>query len=177
MSRKPRKRKVKGVPGAIVPQSARAVLAGVPVSVVAETPAETLEAAILRVVDRIGRHELVTAACTAEGVDSTSLYDWRDASDENARRYARARAAQARGLADEVVTVARRKPLDMVDVVQMKLEADALKWYVGKVLPAEFGDRIAVDGAVTHRVFVDFDELSAPASCASPAPDVSSAGS
>ena len=177
--RKPHKRKQRPAPGspgvpAVVPQSARATVAGIPPSVVAATPAATVAEAIERVLVRIEGRELVTAACAAEGLGVASLYDWRDASDENAKRFARARTLQAHGLAESALEVAGRTAVDIVDVAGRRLQFDAMKWFLTKVAPADYGDRVQVDGAVQHRVFVDLDELSAPPSGATTSADVSS---
>jgi hypothetical protein len=75
-----------------------------------------------------------------------------------ANNYARARMAQAVHYAEEIVQIADQK--DPEDVARDRLRVDTRKWYLSKVLPKIFGDKLDLDhsGAVTIRVVYDGDE-------------------
>ncbi len=137
-------------------QSSRAKAAGVKPSkrpkVVADTTAEKVE----RVLARIEEGELVTAACTAESVSPHRLLEWRDRSPENRQRYARVREAQAHRIAEDALAIAddgsrdtitdaqgRERP-DYEYAARSRLRFDARKWYVAKVAPTLYGDKLDI---------------------------------
>lgn len=159
-------------PGHAPAHSERAQLAGVPVSEDPEfrapTPAERVEF----VLARVARGELVGRACRAEGIDRETLYRWRDASEENATRYTRVRIAQADSLAEEALEIADDSSGDeIIDmetgkvrlntefVARSKLRHEARRWYVAKVAPKLYGEKLQHEHEGAVRLLVDVETL------------------
>jgi hypothetical protein len=139
-----------------VPQSDRARAAGVRPSVAAPTPADTTAEKVERVLARLESGELVTTACAAESLHMPRLYEWRDATPDNAKRYARAREAQADKIAQDALAIAddasgdtRYGPRDALIpdseyTARSRLRFDARRWYVSKIAPRLYGDKLDV---------------------------------
>ena len=136
-------------------QSARAKAAGVAPSLPPTTPAVDTAEKVARVIARIETGELVKASCEAESMSINRLLEWRDLSDANRNRYARARESQAHCIADEAMTIVDGPNADVVfddktgafrivgEVVQRaKLRAEQRRWYVAKVAPRQYGDKL-----------------------------------
>jgi hypothetical protein len=139
-----------------VPQSPRAKAAGVKPSVAPVTPADDTAEKIARVLARIEDGELVTDACVAESMSKLTLYAWRDATDANKVRYARAREAQADKIAEDAMVIAddasgdtRYGPRDALIPdseyqSRSRLRFDARRWYLSKIAPRTYGDKLDV---------------------------------
>ncbi len=120
---------------------------------------ETLASAICA---RIAAGESVRRICRTEGFPSIEhVLGW--ALDEQhpfAKRYQRAREMQAEILVDEILDISDDGENDTTedstgkrrinhDVIQRsKLRVDARRWFVGKILPRKFGDKIT--GEIKH---------------------------
>ena len=137
-------------------QSARAKEAGVKPSMPPDETAETTAEKVARVIGRIECGELLTAACLAEVMSVHRLMEWRDTNENNRQRYARARDAQAHRIAEDVLAIAddsggdvRYGPKneimpDAEFTARSRLRMDARKWYVAKVAPRQYGDKLDV---------------------------------
>lgn len=137
-------------------QSDRAKAAGVKPSKRPKVKAQTTAQKVSRVLARIDAGELLTEACRVEGLQHAALYAWRDAAPENRTRYAAAREAQAHKIAEDALAIAddasgdtRYGPRDtlMPDTEyasRSRLRFDARRWYVSKVAPAQYGDKLDV---------------------------------
>lgn len=117
--------------------------------------------------DRLAAGESLNAICMAEEMPGEStVRAWvLDNRQGFAAKYARAREIQAERLFDEILAIAddgRRDYVkdedgnDVVDHDHIKravLRVDARKWYLSKVLPKKYGDKLAVDvkGDMTNR--------------------------
>lgn len=90
--------------------------------------------------------------------DKATVYRWIEAHEEFRDKYARAREVQADVYAEEILKIA-----DTVDsddacdeygnikpnhewIARSKLRVDARKWYVSKVAPKKYGDKMTVAG-------------------------------
>lgn len=62
-------------------------------------------------------------------------------------QYVRAREDQADALFDEILDIADEKA---ADVRRAQLRVDARKWMAGKLQPKKYGERLALDGKLTH---------------------------
>lgn len=90
-------------------------------------------------------------------VPRTTLTSWLET--EHSDLYARAREARYHRLAEEVIEIADDSTNDTYQdengnertntevVARSRLRVDARKWYVAKMLPKQYGDKIAVGGA------------------------------
>jgi hypothetical protein len=80
----------------------------------------------------------LTKACKEHGVSKTSFLRWCDQSPDNADRYARAREAGLDAEADRAIDEA----LTASDAGLGRLALDARKWYLSKLMPKKYGDKI-----------------------------------
>jgi hypothetical protein len=93
----------------------------------------------------------------------SSIIDWMRQSDELAELYARAKAAQADHIFDDILEIADAQDDDEIItedgkrlcnnefVQRSKLRVDARKWVVAKLAPRKYGDKLEVEhsGSVT----------------------------
>lgn len=103
-----------------------------------------IEAEILT---RIMKGESVATIC-GEGRDDftpgeVTFYKHLAEDDDFAKRYARAREAQAHREFDEIMAVANAAQPETVAVA--RLQIDAMKWRASKLAPKVYGDRQAVE--------------------------------
>lgn len=93
--------------------------------------------------------------------EECTVFDWINAVEDFALRYARARQTQADVLADEIVSLSNAARIGVIvtdgvndkgpyhkevqqDMVERtKLQIDARKWFASKVAPSKYGDRVA----------------------------------
>lgn len=102
------------------------------------------------------------AVCEELGIASRStVYRWLTENEEFRERYTQAREFQCQVLADELLEIADKPQVgtvtkigpngtetrtgDMID--HRRLQVDARKWVLAKLLPAKYGDRTEVTGA------------------------------
>lgn len=87
-----------------------------------------------------------------------TIYQWLQAHEEFAQQYARARAAQADVMAEEILDIADNGTNDYVTrtngsgeefeavdydhIARSKLRVDARKWLMSKMAPKKYGDKI-----------------------------------
>lgn len=78
-----------------------------------------------------------------------TVLQWLDKHDEFSSQYSRAREQQTETLGDMMHEKSKSAlGLDAAGVQAVKLEIETLKWFMGKVKPKKWGDRIQVDN--TH---------------------------
>jgi hypothetical protein len=78
--------------------------------------------------------------------------------------YAQARQRQSWSFADRLVVLAQEaRGGDMAHVSAVKLEVDTLKWWLSKVLPRDFGDRIDHQVSGSADIHIYLPEKRAPA--------------
>jgi hypothetical protein len=61
-----------------------------------------------------------------------------------AERYERARRLQADTLFDEVIDISNAECIDYTEVQAARLKIDSRKWYLSKLNPEKFGDKIEI---------------------------------
>jgi hypothetical protein len=104
----------------------------------------THKAAILEL---IAAGKSLRAICDGEGMPSReTVRVWLTEDDEFSGHYARAREEQADYLADEIVDIADTEE----DAAKARNRIQARQWKAGKLAPKKYGDRVAIDGKMTH---------------------------
>jgi hypothetical protein len=104
--------------------------------------------------DRIMEGEMLTKICAEEGMPSRiTFYGWMANRPEFKDAYARARLAWADWWAERVLAIsldssgdifvdeAGKAVIDHANVQRARLQADTIKWLVGKYAPRTYGDR------------------------------------
>lgn len=114
------------------------------------------------ILDRLAAGESLAEVCRTKGFpNERTVRGWTvDDVHDFAPRYWRARMIQAHGWLDEIREELDR-PLEAADpkalnaeVQLRRLKVDTLKWGLAKLLPANFGDRLRIDGRTEVRVTV-----------------------
>ncbi len=138
-------------------RSTRAMVADLPISAPAKMLAKTTDARVKRVLERVALGELVRRACKAEAVNPRAVYEWRDQSPENAKRYARVREMQVDAIAEDALAIADDASGDRFTDAQgverpnhefaarSRLRFDARRWYVAALAPRKYGNHSSLD--------------------------------
>lgn len=85
----------------------------------------------------------------------STFLDWCDADPALDDRYKRARARGIRNRAEGLPKIAREaigQPADVVGAYRLLIDAE--KWYISKILPKEFGDKLDVEASGTIAVTI-----------------------
>lgn len=118
------------------------------------------------VCERLASGESLNAICKDEGYPAEStVRSWAlQDIDGFAAKYARAREVQAHFLAEQIITISDTPQEGVETTVKAdgtsetkhgdmlghrKLQVDARKWYLSKVLPKVYGDKLELGGEVT----------------------------
>lgn len=110
---------------------------------------------------RLADGESLRAICRDAHMPSAStVRDWILADDEFAGQYARARDKGLDAMAEEIIQIANT-PVEGIKVTEKatgteitrgdmiehrRLQVDARKWYLSKLAPKRYGDRLEIDG-------------------------------
>ncbi|MFU2148819.1 hypothetical protein ACM55O_21220 [Hafnia paralvei] len=95
----------------------------------------------------------------------STIYKWLSEHEEFSEKYRRARETQADYFADEMIGIADSCIPDAAEVAKAKLRIDARKWYVTKVAPRKYGERITNElvgqngGPIQHEHKVNAEDL------------------
>lgn len=118
--------------------------------------------------ERIADGESLRAICADEGMPAKStVFKWLSLHSDFADQYAHAREAQADSLFDEILGIADDGTNDWMErkdedgevfgwrengeaLRRSVLRVDARKWMAGKLRPKKYGDKLSVDGSMTH---------------------------
>lgn len=110
---------------------------------------------------RLEEGESLRKSAAAEGVSPSRVLAWKDQFPEFAEQYARAREVGYRILADEILDIANTPQIGeirttkadggveikMTDMIEhRRLQVDARKWMLSKMLPKVYGDKLALAG-------------------------------
>jgi len=98
-----------------------------------------------RICGRLARGESIRSICRNDDFPSaTTVFNWLLDKDkqEFLEYYELARNEQAENLFDEILTIADFGSYK--DVQRARLRIDARKWYLSKVLPKKYGDKLDV---------------------------------
>lgn len=93
--------------------------------------------------ERIAKGESVRTICKDDDMpDAGSIYNWLLDEDKKEffKQYAKAKDAQAELMFDELLDIADSGNMD--DSNRARLRVDTRKWYLSKVLPKKYGDKI-----------------------------------
>lgn len=103
---------------------------------------------------RVARGALVRDAAQAVGVSYDMIMQWSDAP-EYRQMYERARLSQAHALAEQTLTIADGTDASaLADPNLRRIQVDTRKWFVSKIAPKIYGEKIEVDhaGYIEHTV-------------------------
>ena len=98
------------------------------------------------ILDQLAEGKTLRAICRERGMPSARTVG-RWATDDIhgfAARYDRARKLQGDAIFDEVVDITNEKFVDIVEVQAAKLKVDARKWFLAKLHPERFGDKVEI---------------------------------
>lgn len=129
---------------------------------------------------RLAEGESLRAICKEDGMpDITTVMDWRrDDREGFSQQYAHAREAQAEAFGDELFEIVDDASNDWMEindkdgkcigwkingdhVQRSRLRFDARRWWMSKVLPQRYGEKVSVEqtgkngGPVEYRVVTD----------------------
>jgi hypothetical protein len=101
-------------------------------------------------------HLGIVKICKQVGISSITFYNWLEDSEDNQKRYARAREEQADLLVEEMIELSDEKNGDTLNttigeqgnsanVARSKLQVDTRKWLASKLRPKKYGDKIEVE--------------------------------
>jgi hypothetical protein len=88
---------------------------------------------------------LLKEAVKREGVRRETFWRWLDADEQLRRRFERARVAQAHALAEQAISIADAPVRDHADAVRARTRVDVRKWFVAKLAPKIYGERLQVE--------------------------------
>ena len=89
----------------------------------------------------LAQGESLRKICERPGMPpSRTVHRWLQENDEFCQQYARAREAQADYLLDDILDIADIATPEDVQVAKLRVEAR--KWYITKVAPKKYGDKI-----------------------------------
>jgi len=98
------------------------------------------------ILEELAQGKTMRATCAAGGMPSARTVSRWAADDIHgfADRYERARKMQADAIFDEIIDVTNEKFVDIVEVQAAKLKVDARKWFLAKLHPEKFGDKVEI---------------------------------
>jgi transposase-like protein len=120
-------------------------------------------AIVEKVCRAISKGDSVKEACREVGIRPARLHEWTREDSVLALVYARAREQQAHSLAERAIAVSREAyGRDTAGVQAARLEVDTLKWYVSKIAPKLYGERLTIEDEGEKIVRVVFEEAVPP---------------
>jgi len=127
---------------------------------------------------RLAHGESLRSICRDDAMpDISTVLEWvvnskNEAQEKFSKQYAKAREAQAEYLADEINDIAddgsndwiereteKRNIVEQVNgevVARSRLRVDTRKWYLSKVLPKKYGERLVMAGDKDNPVEISF---------------------
>jgi hypothetical protein len=104
------------------------------------------EAIATEILDQLAEGKTMRAVCRETGMPSARTVARWVADDIHgfAARYDRARKMQGDAIFDEVIDITNEKFVDIVEVQAAKLKVDARKWFLAKLHPDRFGDKVEI---------------------------------
>ena len=98
-----------------------------------------------RICIRLAAGESLLKICEEDGIPTrATIYDWLAKYPNFADKYAHARNVGLDDMADDVIRLADD---DEKDVQRLRLRVDTRKWYLSKLAPKRYGERIEHVGA------------------------------
>jgi len=98
-------------------------------------------------------------------VNAKTFFEWLNddaLKEERGKQYAHACEARADKIFDEILEIADKQGEDVIEVegqvltnhnviARSKLQVDARKWMLGKMMPKKYGERLDINQEVTHK--------------------------
>lgn len=124
---------------------------------------------------RIVAGESLRRICSDESMPAaSSVFKWLRENDEFSQQYAKARAEQAEGYADEIVAISDEEKYEVIEhegvplglkfdstaVARNRLRIDARKWVAAKLLPKKYGEKLELSGDADSPLVVKVVNLS-----------------
>ena len=108
--------------------------------------------ACAKLCELIANGETWGKSCDKLGLSRSTTWDWMGRHPEFKDAYRKAQAIRAQLMADEILGIADGADNDNIQAA--RLQVDTRRWLAGKLLPAQYGDRVdhKLDVAVTHYV-------------------------
>ena len=104
---------------------------------------------VARICRMVASGMLLKTAVKREGVRRETFWRWLDADADLRRRFERARVAQAHALAEQAISIADAPVRDHADAVRARTRVDVRKWFVAKLAPRIYGERLLVEQEAT----------------------------
>jgi len=115
-----------------------------------------------QVFDRMRSGLSALKACKDVGLNQSTFNDWMNADKALSAEYARAREELQDLIADEVLDIADSPPgltehgsVDSGSVADKRLRVDSRKWYLSKVAPKKYGDKVTLAGDADNPLTVE----------------------
>lgn len=90
--------------------------------------------------------ESLRSVCKRKGMPGkATVFRWLREDVDFRDQYARAREEQAESLLEDVLEIADKCVPDAAEIAKAKLRIDARKWYITKVAPKKYGDKITTE--------------------------------
>ena len=97
------------------------------------------------VCEMISGGALLKDAARHHGIRRETLWRWLAADPKLQRLFEQARIAQAHALAEEAIDIADEPVRDHADAVRARTRVDVRKWYVAKMAPRIYGEKLQVE--------------------------------
>lgn len=109
--------------------------------------------------DRLAAGDSIRRICETEGFPSwPTIRLWLMKNGEFSTRYARAREQYAEIRNDDMREKIERCGVHRNEIEKLRLELDHMKWELSKLAPKKYGERVGIEGEVTHS-FIPLPEL------------------
>jgi hypothetical protein len=106
------------------------------------------EALAAEICERMAQGRSLKSICRdADMPANSTVFRWLARHADFARQYAAAREAQAQALFDEILAIADEAAETPNGVSKAKLMVDTRKWWLARVAPKTYGDRLDLDPA------------------------------
>ena len=104
------------------------------------------EAIASEILDQLAEGKTLRSICREPGMPSARTVNRWATDDVNgfADRLERARKLQGDSLFDEVLDITNEQFIDNVEVQAARLKVDARKWFLAKLYPEKFGDKVEI---------------------------------
>ena len=104
----------------------------------------------------------LTAFCTMRRIPYSAVRNWLRDNQDRENAYMLAKAERVEAMAEALIAIADCEPgtlphggMDSAAVAHAKLRIDTRRWYLSKLAPKQYSDRVEVDATVTHDVVSD----------------------
>lgn len=99
-----------------------------------------------KILNRLAEGESLASICRIDEMPSyQTVYEWKQRHPEFAEKYAEARNVGLDHLADKLIDIADFE--NEADTLRARLRVDTRKWYLSKLAPKRYGDRLEHVGA------------------------------